>query len=224
MKTLLFIALGYLLGSIPTAYVVSRWKKKIDLRRYGSGTVSGSMVYEHVGHLMVVPVGLFDIAKGAVPTWLALQANTGLLGAVLAGLAAVLGHNWPLYLGFVGGRGLSPFMGMLLVTFPWGDAWLLGFLAVGFFLGDSAPWALASLALMPLLVNWMHAPAEITAGILGMIFLTVFKRLEANGRPLPDEFEARRKVLLLRLFFDRDIVDHQAWIRRTPENSAAEKR
>jgi len=149
----LFVILaGYLLGSIPTAYLVARVYKRIDIRQYGSGTVSGSMVYEHVGRFMVVPVGLFDIAKGAFPTWLALQLGLGETSAVLAGLAAVLGHNWPIYLRFTGGRGLSPFLGVMFVLSPWVSLWLLIFLAIGFLLGDSAPFALASLLTTPLLL------------------------------------------------------------------------
>ena len=112
MLDFLFILGGYLLGSIPTAYIVARLTRRIDLRRYGSGTVSGSMVYEHVSRWMVVPVGLFDIAKGALPTWLCLNYGMGETIAVLSGLAAVAGHNWPIYLSFTGGRGVNPFYGL----------------------------------------------------------------------------------------------------------------
>lgn len=210
------VAIGYLLGSIPTAYIAARWAAHIDLRRYGSGTVSGSMVYEHVRRWMIVPVGLFDIAKGALPSWLALQTGFGEEVAVAAGSAAVVGHNWPLYLGFIGGRGISPFMGMLLVIFPWGFPWMLAFLAIGFALGDSAPWALASLITMPLLIHWANGPAAAHWACWIMLFLTLIKRLEANRRPLPAAGRERWKVLLRRLFLDRDIADHQAWIRRKP--------
>jgi len=58
--------------------------------------------------------------KGAGPTWLGLQLGLGDMIAVTAGMAAVAGHNWPLYLGFTGGRGLSTFGGILLVIFPSG--------------------------------------------------------------------------------------------------------
>ena len=134
-QSALLIAFGYLLGSIPTSYLAGRLVRNIDLRQYGSGTVSGSMVYEHVGRWIVVPVGLFDIAKGAFPAWLGLQLGLGEFASLAAGTAAVIGHNWPVYLRFTGGRGLSPYMGMMLVIFPWGTAWLLGFLAIGFLLG-----------------------------------------------------------------------------------------
>ena len=162
MASIFLILFGYLLGSIPTAYLAARWKKHIDLRRYGSGTVSGSMVYEHVARWMVVPVGLFDVAKAALPAWLALELGDSMGGgeaaAVAAGLAAAVGHNWPVFLRFTGGRGLSTFLGLLLVVFPWGVPWLLGFLAVGFALGDSAPWALTGLVTLPLPMAWLGEP------------------------------------------------------------------
>jgi glycerol-3-phosphate acyltransferase PlsY len=215
-QSLLLIVFGYLLGSIPTAYVAGRLIKNIDLRQYGSGTVSGSMVYEHVGRWVVIPVGLFDFAKGAIPPWLGLQLGLGELVSVTAGMAAVLGHNWPLYLSFIGGRGLSPFMGLMLVIFPWGSVWVLAFLGVGFLLGDSAPWALASLLTTPILVFLLDGPVSAIWAVVSMLLITLAKRFEANRRPLPAVKEERRRVILLRLFFDRDIKDHKAWINRRP--------
>jgi glycerol-3-phosphate acyltransferase PlsY len=216
-QSALLIASGYLLGSIPTSYLAGRLVRNIDLRQYGSGTVSGSMVYEHVGRWIVVPVGLFDIAKGAFPAWLGLQLGLGEFASVAAGTAAVIGHNWPVYLRFTGGRGLSPYMGMMLVIFPWGTAWLLGFLAVGFLLGDSAPWALSSLLTTPLLVYFMGGPVTVYLAVIAMLIVTLAKRLEANRRPLPPAGKDRRRVILLRALFDRDIRDHQEWIRREPD-------
>lgn len=210
------VIIGYLIGSIPSAYLAGKWVKGIDLRQYGSGTVSGSMVWEHVAHWAIVPVGLFDIFKGSIACWLGLKFGGGLVVATLAGLAAVIGHNWPVYLHFTGGRGLSPFMGMMLVLFPWGAAWVLAALAIGFLFGDSAPWALASLITIPLLSRWLGGESVVGWSAIAMVVVTLVKRVQANGRPLPQEPAERRKVILLRLFFDRDIVSHVAWIRRTP--------
>jgi glycerol-3-phosphate acyltransferase PlsY len=214
MGLLLLIGLAYLLGSIPTAYLVSRWARGIDIRRYGSGTVSGSMVYEHVHRWLVVPVGLFDIFKAAFPTWRGLQLGYGEAGAAASGLAAVAGHNWPLFLKFTGGRGLGSYLGILLVLFPWGDVWLLVFLAIGFTLGDSAPWALAGIASMPVLIWYLDGSGALYWLIGAMLILTLVKRLEANRRPLPPPGPERRRVIWLRLIYDRDIPDHRLWIRR----------
>ena len=216
MNTLLMIVIGYLCGSVPSAYLAGKWIKGIDLREYGSGTVSGSMVWEHVAKWAGICVGLFDMFKAAFPVWLGSRLGFGVDVAMAAGLAAIVGHNWPVFLGFVGGRGLSPFAGILLVTFPVGFLWLAGFLLVGFLLGDSAPWAIASLALMPLFGRWLDAPMMIGWTSALMLVVTFIKRIEANGRPYPDDRVSKRRVLFLRLFFDRDIPSHKDWIRRHP--------
>ena len=211
---ILLTVTGYILGSIPTAYLAGRWVKGIDLRRHGSGTVSGSMVWEHVARWALFPVGIFDIFKGVLPVWLCLWLGLNENLAALAGLAAVAGHNWPIFLGFTGGRGLSPFLGVLLVMFPWGIPWMLSFLAVGYLLGDSAPWALGSLLLLPLYTRWLDGPVPIAWAALFMVALTVTKRLEANRRPLPKEKQMRRTMLLRRVLLDRDISSHKEWINR----------
>jgi glycerol-3-phosphate acyltransferase PlsY len=217
LESALVVLGGYLLGSIPTAYLVGKWLGKLDLRRYGSGTVSGSMVYEHVARWAVVPVGLFDMAKAAVPAWLALYLGLGMPTAAAAGLAAVAGHNWPIFLRFTGGRGLGTFMGLLVVIFPWGFPWLLAFLALGWRLGDSAPWALVGLVTLPLLSYLVGGPDVVAPATGVMLLLTLGKRLEANRRPLPPPGPERRRVILRRLLLDRDIASHSAWIRREPD-------
>lgn len=213
-RTIFLILGGYLLGSVPSAYLAGKWVKGIDLRQYGSGTVSGSMVWEHVAWWALFPVGIFDICKAALPTWIGIKFGLGDGAAAAAGLAALVGHNWPLYLGFTGGRGLSPFLGVVTVIYPWGFAWMVAFLAIGYLLGDSAPWALASLVLLPVFVFLVAAPPVLYGAAAAMLVLTILKRLEANQRPLPEDQPERRNVLLRRLFFDRDIRSHQEWINR----------
>jgi len=208
------VLLGYVIGSIPTAAIAARGLKGIDLRSVGSGTVSGTGVYYHVARWAVVPVGLFDIAKGALSTWLGLQLGLGLPTALAAGLAAVIGHNWPLFLGFKGGRGIGSFMGVLLVVFPWGFPWLLGALAVGRLLQATAIGALLGLALLPLLTWATGQPAAATWACLGMLAITLVKRVEANRLPLPPEPAEQRRVLLRRVLLDRDVAPRAAWIYR----------
>lgn len=215
------VIFSYLFGSIPTGYLIGKWIKKVDLRDFGSGTVSGSMVFEHIAKWAVVPVGLFDIFKGALTTWLSIRLGIGEIMGVICGLVSVVGHNWPIYLQFHGGRGLSPFIGMLLILFPWGCFLLLAALAIGFFLGDSAPFAILTIALMPFIVNLFDGPAIIGWLAIGMAGITVIKRVEANRRPLPSNLNHRIKVILLRIFFDRDITDHQSWISQFPSDKTS---
>jgi glycerol-3-phosphate acyltransferase PlsY len=164
---------GYLLGSIPSAYLAGRWLKGIDLREYGSTTVSGSAVFQHVSFWAGIAVGLFDIAKGTLPAWIALHFELGLPLALAAGTAAIMGHNWPLYLGFKGGRGIGTSMGMLLVVFPWGIFWLLLFLAIGHLIKWGALAALAGMATLPVLPWFLPTltehPIEVTWAALAIL-------------------------------------------------------
>lgn len=216
VQAVLLIAASYVLGSIPTAYLAGRWLKGIDLRRYGSGTISGSMIYEQVARWAVVPVGLFDVGKAALPAWLGLKLGLGMPVAAAAGMAAAVGHNWPIFLRFAGGRGLSCFLGILAVIFPWGIPWLLGPLAIGWRLDESAPWALASLVLLPLFAYLIGGPEIMTPLGAAMVLLTLVKRLEANHRPLPPPGPERGRIILRRLVFDRDIRSHRQWLGRKP--------
>jgi len=212
--TVLLVTFGYLLGSISLAYLVARWIRGIDLRRWGSGTVSGTGVYYHVSKWAVVLVGIFDLAKGAFPTWLGLRLGLGLPVALAAGLAAVIGHNWPFYLGFKGGRGIAAMMGVLLVVFPWGALWLGPALGIGRlfrFTGLGGLLGLATLPILGLIIG--QSPAVIWA-CGGMLLLTVIKRLEANRLPLPPPGPKRRRVLICRLLFDRDVGPREVWTER----------
>lgn len=214
--SIIFLLLfGYFLGSIPSGYLAGKWIKGIDLRQYGSGTVSGSMVWEHVAKWAVVPVGLFDIFKGAFPTWLGLRLGMGEPEAMLAGFAAIVGHNWPIYLNFQGGRGFSPFLGELLVLFPWGPAVVLAGLAVGNIF-QNAIIPLFTVLLLPIFALFFQGSPIVLWCSFGMALITLIKRLEANRRPLPTDRKERQRTIIRRLLLDRDIQDHEEWIRKEP--------
>lgn len=216
LSSAILIGASYLLGSVPTAYLAGLWIRGTDVRRYGSGTVSASMVWEHVARWATIPVGAFDVAKAAIPTWIGLRLELGAPIAVAAGLAAVVGHNWPIFLRFTGGRGLGGFLGVMLVIFPLGSLWLLALLAIGWRLGDSTVWTLAGIVTLPLLARGVDGPAIMLSLSAAMLLLTFAKRLEGNRRPLPTNRADRWRVLVRRLVFDRDIRSHTEWIRRTP--------
>src|SRR4051812_47168286 len=107
--TLIIIILGaFLLGSIPFGYLVARYKG-IDIRQHGSGNIGATNVLRVLGKKVGLPVFFLDAVKGWLPVWLVQHyagPTIGGLGPVLAGFAAVLGHNYTPWLGFKGGKGV----------------------------------------------------------------------------------------------------------------------
>jgi len=113
------VVLGYLLGSIPTAYIVTRLALGKDVRRLGGGNVGGLNVYREVGFLPAAVVAIVDLGKGAAAVAIACWLPDVSLPFVLAAaLAAVVGHNWMLFLKFSGGKGMGPAIGGLFVLLP----------------------------------------------------------------------------------------------------------
>jgi glycerol-3-phosphate acyltransferase PlsY len=108
---------SYLLGSIPSAYILGRRAKKIDIRQVGDGNVGAANAYREIGPVSGITVLLADIAKGAVAILVA-QALAAQSVIFLAGLAVVVGHNWSIYLGFKGGRGEATAIGVLGTLLP----------------------------------------------------------------------------------------------------------
>ncbi len=112
------VVLGYVLGSIPSGYIWSRLVKGVDVRSTGSGNVGGMNVARNVSPLAGILTGVTDAGKGALATWLALSFGSGPAVAMAAAVLAVLGHNYMLFLGFRGGKGLGVTIGSLLVLAP----------------------------------------------------------------------------------------------------------
>jgi glycerol-3-phosphate acyltransferase PlsY len=113
----LSLVLAYLLGSLPFAYLVS-WRKGVDIRRVGDFNVGAFNVFRHVGLEAGLITLVLDIGKGATAVVIARALHVNEV-IYLAGIAAVLGHNWPVFLGFRGGRGEATAVGVLLATVPW---------------------------------------------------------------------------------------------------------
>jgi glycerol-3-phosphate acyltransferase PlsY len=113
-----FALLGYLSGSLPFAIWITRLVKGVDVREAGSGHATTTNTFRQAGFLPGVLVFVLDMAKGFVPTWLALHyASAAWIAALTAGLA-VIGHCWPLYAGFRGGMGLATANGGIMAAAP----------------------------------------------------------------------------------------------------------
>jgi glycerol-3-phosphate acyltransferase PlsY len=111
---------GYLLGSIPTAYILGRLLKGKDIRQMGDGNMGARNAYHELGVRAGIAVFFIDAAKGALAVIIALVAGLPQVFVLITGAAVVIGHNWPVFVGFRGGRGESTTIGVLLtlVTLP----------------------------------------------------------------------------------------------------------
>ena len=142
---LLTLLLGYLLGSIPSGFLAGQWCKGIDLRTIGSGSTGATNVLRNVGKGPALAVFLVDVAKGAAAVLLARSLNptSALIDwiQVLAGLAALAGHIWPVWLGFKGGKAVATGFGMFL-----GLAWPVGLACFGMFMAVFSISRIVSLA------------------------------------------------------------------------------
>jgi glycerol-3-phosphate acyltransferase PlsY len=111
----LIIITGYILGSFPTAYLVGRFLKGKDIRQMGDENAGAANVYRELGPAAGIAVFIIDAAKGAVVVLVAQAASLPQAVILCTGAVAVIGHNWPVFLGFRGGRGVSTTIGVLLV-------------------------------------------------------------------------------------------------------------
>lgn len=122
-----WILAAYLVGAIPTSYLTVKLVKGQDLRTMGSGNLGATNLFRVLGWKYAVPVGLFDVLKGAVPVLLfAPRAGGGEVTALLLGVAAVVGHVFPVFLKFKGGKGVATGAGIVLGLAPWAFLVALG--------------------------------------------------------------------------------------------------
>ncbi len=115
---LLVIVIGYLLGSIPTAYIAGRLLKGEDIRRLGDENSGAANAYRELGGKAGITVGIIDALKGFLAVLIARATGVDQGFVLLTGVAAVVGHNWPVFIGFRGGRGEATTIGILLFLLP----------------------------------------------------------------------------------------------------------
>jgi acyl phosphate:glycerol-3-phosphate acyltransferase len=118
-SALLWVMASYFVGAIPTSYLAGRLFRGIDLREHGSKNLGATNVYRTLGWRYAVPVGLVDIAKGAVPVLLfAPRVSDSQLFALGCGIAAIVGHVFSVFVRFRGGKGVATAAGVMLGLTP----------------------------------------------------------------------------------------------------------
>jgi glycerol-3-phosphate acyltransferase PlsY len=195
---ILSLIIGYLLGSIPTAYIVSRVRKGVDIRTIGSGNMGGANVMREVGTREGVFVGLFDVANGAGAILIARALNVSEVWIFVTGFAALVGHNFPVFARFRGGRGSATIIGIFLVLAPIGTLVTLAVVAIPFFATRKFGGAvIIGLALLPLFV-WL------LEGSLSLVRYALAIDLFMLVRNLPDIRRLLAKGILKDMIYDRE--------------------
>lgn len=129
-KFVAVVIIAYLLGSIPFGLIIGKLKKGVDVRKYGSGKTGATNVMRTVGTKFGVLTIILDVAKAAIAVMLAkiiMGSAILTIGSIslhwqiaqaIAGLAAMAGHNWPVFARFKGGRGVTAYFGTLFAIYP----------------------------------------------------------------------------------------------------------
>ena len=135
------ILISYLLGSLPTGFLTGKLLKKVDLRLIGSGSTGATNVLRNVGKWPALFVFIIDVSKGIAAVKIAQYFTNEALIEVLAGISAISGHIWPIWLKGKGGKAVATGLGMFLAL-----SWKVGLASFGIFLLFLAKFKIVSLS------------------------------------------------------------------------------
>ena len=127
---LLVLPLCYILGSIPWGYLITKASSGVDIRQMGSGSIGSTNVLRTSGPKLAIIVFLLDVGKGLLAIFLAKAASSEISLHVAAGLLILIGHNWPVFAGFKGGRGIAPGAACALLMVPLAFAFGIAIFAI----------------------------------------------------------------------------------------------
>jgi len=183
------LLLAYLLGAIPFSYIFTRWVSGEDIRTLGNRNAGAANVFRAVSRTAGAAASVLDIAKGAAGVALVQAAGLTGLWSVAGGVAAVLGHNYPVYLKFRGGRGLGASIGALLMLMPLETAMVLPLLGVIFLVvtGSAITGAIISFLCLISLAWWREQP--LSHILAPLVFL-----LTMGARWIPQEIHTLCQV------------------------------
>lgn len=182
MPTGFFIALfGYLLGSIPTGLILTTLFSKIDPRMSGSKNIGATNIYRTAGRTLGVLTLLGDVIKGALPVSIALWSGLSNVWIAVAGLSPVVGHIFPIFLGFKGGKGVATALGVYCIISPVavfieflvfsGIVWKWGYVALG---------SIACAVTMPILIAFFRSESQLYFVLSVIIAALILYRHQAN--------------------------------------------
>ncbi|MDD5511525.1 MAG: glycerol-3-phosphate acyltransferase, partial [Dehalococcoidales bacterium] len=184
------ILASYLLGSVPAAYIAANRSKGIDLRDLGSGNVGASNLMRFTSRSIAIPVILFDFVKGSAFLLFAEWLGFSLGSQMAVGIAAVCGHNWPIFLRFKGGRGVITTAAVVFAAASantlssWGNIASV-VIALSTVVGVSVLFkrgptgVLVGIASIPILAWILGAPTPFILGCFGLFGIFLLRRLTA---------------------------------------------
>ena len=193
MTLAIVLVVAYLLGSFPTSYIVVHRMTGRDIRDLGSGNPGTMNVLDSVGARAALIVGSTDIAKGAAAVGLAYLAGVGDVGAVAAGLAAVAGHDFSLFLRFDGGNGTAPATGAMCALAPLaGLLATFGAITIYLLFRSRRPAGAAGLMMLAPIAYTLDEPNTRVAGVVLLLVVTMVKIVLAEGFSLASRRQGSR--------------------------------
>ena len=182
------VVIGYFLGSIPLAYIIARLRKGIDIRNCGVGNVGAVNIFRHVGNWEGFIVAFTDIAKGAVAILIAQALDVSQIWLLGAGFSAILGHNFPIFIGFKGGKGSATVIGIFLMLVPIEIGITLGIIAILILIFRNMAFAVCiGFVFMPILI-WL------LEGSIVLVFYSLAILMFIGVRSLPHAKQAWPKT------------------------------
>lgn len=124
LKIILILILSYILGSIPNALWIGKLFKNVDVRKFGSGNIGSTNAARVLGYKYGIMTLVLDVLKGAIPTYIGYSISSDL--GILAGLLAVVGHTYSIFVKFQGGKAVATTIGVFLIISPYSILTLLG--------------------------------------------------------------------------------------------------
>jgi acyl phosphate:glycerol-3-phosphate acyltransferase len=166
------LALAYFIGALPTGLILVRVLRGEDIRRHGSGNIGAVNVLRVAGPGVAAAVLLVDVLKGLIPVLLALHAGLAPWAVAAAGLLAIAGHNWSVFLGFRGGKGIATSFGVLAgLSLPAAAAAAAVWLIVVAITRFSSLGSLMAVVSVPITLWRLRTPPEYVAfGIIAALF------------------------------------------------------
>ena len=175
----LAIIIGYLLGAIPSAYIAGRLIKRVDIRQVGGGNMGALNTMREIGTRAGIAVLIADIAKGSVTVLIAQWLGVSTIFVYIAGFAAIVGHMYPVFLKFRGGKGAATTLGVLLALAPLEFALCLPAMLIVILVTSNVTLTItAALVLLPLII-WLFSEAN------SLIFYTLALALFQGLRYIP---------------------------------------